>query len=212
MITSKTRTTDLLNRANAVKITAVLNDHFDVVVPSDIAPGTSWKTMCPFAWEHGDGGMDKNYRVYGSSNSSYCFAMHGQMNPVRLFQLKLDIRPVEAAQRLLEAYGQASGRSWRERYSELVDARERASHSVGSTPYLVEALHLALSKHPRYFESQFTTSFAQALEAELERLDYLLVQLAQSGETETDSAVRRWYQEARENLTTILDQQGVHSE
>lgn len=202
-ITAKSRIAELLARANAIRVTVVLADHFGVLVPLDLPPDQSWKTDCPFNTEHGDGGLDKNFRVYGSTNASYCFAMHGQMDPVRLFMMKHDLRPVQAAEKLLKAYGLASGRDWKERYAELILAREQRAQGIGSIPYLVEALNKSLSQHPAYSDQQFTPKFARALEIELDSLDSLLAHV--SGDT--DLAVREWYKDARNRLTTVLDQE-----
>lgn len=72
----------------------------------DVQEGRSFKIRCPFGFTHSDGGVDPAFRVYGDSNSGYCFACTKFYTPVRLAAEMWDCRPAEAAHRLLEQIGE----------------------------------------------------------------------------------------------------------
>jgi len=52
-----------------VRIESILNDYYGLGVPMD---AERWKTTCPYASEHTDGGVDRQFRVYSSENYAYC--------------------------------------------------------------------------------------------------------------------------------------------
>lgn len=192
---------DLIERANRISIFTVLEDFFGIRHP---ASGRSYKGYCPFGFEHPDGGIDKGWRTYPATNSSYCFVMHGFMPPVRLIQIRRDVKATTAARHLLEHYGLLRPRPYHERFKELVAERETRLTNIGQTAYLVEALHTALAAHPSYAEAQFSDRFSGAVESELERLDALL---ADKGSA-TEEGVREWFRQAKQELTQLLEDTG----
>lgn len=185
-----------IDRANEVSIIAVLKDFLDVEVPD--SGDRSWKDWCPFGFEHPDGGRDRGWRVYPSTNSSFCFVMHGGMSPVRLVAIRKDVHPRRAADLILDHYGLLKPRHWRERYNELVASHSRARRSNTSPTALLEALHAALSREPLYFEKQFDGDFNTLLESKLDGLDTLLSDAAD------DDEIRAWYVSTRDELAGAL--------
>lgn len=64
------------------------------------------KLYCPFGHiNHSDGGREKSLRLYSVTNSAFCFASCGFLNPVRLFSIAYDLKYKNAAYRVLEATG-----------------------------------------------------------------------------------------------------------
>lgn len=194
---------DMVRRANLIPIFDVLEDFFGIIHPRD---GESYKGYCPWAFEHADGGLDKGFRTYPATNSAYCFVMHGVLNPVRLIQVREDVRPYAAARKLMEHYGLSTGQHYRERFETLVRERETRRDDLGNPAYLVEALHLTLSGEPTYAARQFDPDVAGTLEEQLARLDALM---ARPGTTEVD--VRDWYQSARDTVTALLEKTDAHT-
>lgn len=190
--------TRLIERANEISIFGVLEDLFGIKVPSE---GRSFKSYCPYAFEHPDGGVEKGWRTYPSTNSSFCFVMHGYLDPVRLVSIQRDVRPVEAAKWLLRHYGLLKPVSYGRRMQELLAEREASVQRVGSTAYLVEALQAALSAIPAYAERQFAPDVAAAMEEELEGLDAILVNIR----GDPSEPVRSWYSEAKRHLSRIVE-------
>lgn len=173
---------NLIERANAVSVFDVLHDYFDIDHPRD---GGSFKGYCPFGFEHADGGIEKQWRTYPATNTSYCFAGHGSLTPVRLVQIKKDVRATDAATDILRRYGLFTPRHFRERYAELVREREERTRQLGSPAYLVEALRTAVGDGAENPE---------AMERVLQRLDEVLAA------DPTEAAVREWFHWARREL------------
>jgi hypothetical protein len=188
----------LIERANDISIFKVLADVFNIYHPPE---GRSYKGYCPFAWEHPDGGLDKGFRTYPSTNSAHCFVMHGYLGPVKLVQIGQDLRPVEAAKWLLREYGLLKPRSYQARFAEVREEMEARERSIGSTAYLVEALQSYLARVPGYEDKQFSSQVAGVMEEELERLDALLVSPG-----DPRRAVRDWYYNARRHLTQVVEE------
>lgn len=187
----------LIERANTeVPIFDVLRDFFDIVVPRE---GESYKARCPFGSEHPDGGMDKGWRTYPGSNSSYCFVQHGSMGPVRLVQLREGIRAVRAADRILDRYGLNRARPWRDRYWDVaaeVDQREGRS-VTGDPTYAVEALNIALRAEPAYATRQFDDDVLHAMEAVLDLLDVVIA-------SNNPEVMREWYDKSKSAMLRIV--------
>lgn len=173
----------LIERANAVSVFDVLRDYFDIVHPRE--GGGSYKGYCPFGFEHADGGIEKQWRTYPSTNSSYCFAGHGSLTPVRLVQIKKDIKATDAAVDILRRYGLFAPRHFRERYADLVREREEKTRQLGSPAYLVEALRTAAGEG---------AEDPEAMERVLQRLDEVLA------DDPTEATVREWFYWARREL------------
>jgi len=184
----------LIARANAISIFTVLRDEFGIDHPSE---GKSFKGYCPWSNEHKDGGIAKEWRTYPATNSSYCFKGHGFMPPVRLIQMKEEIPVMKAAASLLERYGLLKNTHYKERFNELLIAREQRE-AVGDISYLVEALQMALATTPGYDKRQFADEVMAATETELEILNDLL---AGHGDEED---VREWYLSARSRLRSVI--------
>lgn len=177
---------EVVRRANEVRIARVLQDLHGIHAPDE---GSSFKTWCPFAFEHADP-LDKNFRIYPNQNRCYCFAAHGGMNVVRLVEMSRDLRPVQAAQWVLNRYGIPAGVGWRERFEEMLKERE-TRESVGAAQNIVEAFHVALGETAM-------TGNARRLEERLEELDELL------GRGAGEEEVRAWYVQARAELREAL--------
>jgi hypothetical protein len=188
----------LIERADSeVSIFNVLEDFCGVHAPRE---GRSFKSRCPFADEHPDGGrLDKGFRTYPGSNSAMCFVMHGYMGPVRLAQLRFGVRPLVAAKKILDAYGLDRPRPWRVRLREtMIEAEQRATRpGTGDPTHAVEALHIALRKEPTYVTRQFDDDVLHAMEVVLDRLDVVMA----SGDPD---AVRRWYDAAKSAMLRIV--------
>lgn len=68
--------------------------------------GRSVKTYCPFGrFFHSDGGKEPALRVYGETNSAYCFSCKKVFNPVSLYAEGFDRTKKQAATDLLEKVG-----------------------------------------------------------------------------------------------------------
>lgn len=186
----------LIAKADDVSVFDVLEDFFDIRVPRE---GVSFKSRCPFAFEHPDGGLDKGWRTYPGSNSSMCFVMHGRMGPVRLIQMRYGLRAVPAADKILDQYGLSRPKPWRERYTAvLIEVEQRDNRPVTGDPaHAAEALNMALRKEPLWTTRQFDNDVLNAMEIVLDRLDAVI----ESGDPE---AVRRWYDKAEYAMLRIV--------
>lgn len=185
----------MLDRANEVPIHDVLRDVFGAFVPDG---GTSMKVYCPFAFEHGDGGVDKNCRIYPATNSLFCFTMHGFMPPTRLIQIREDVNIWRAAESLLQRYNIPTGRSYQDRFQDLVLSRETSRADVPTTAVIVESLHRALRNVEEYLSRQFDPDVTAAMEEELDRADALLSASADMDE------IRHWHTSALHRITSII--------
>ena len=185
----------LVRRANSeVSVFDVLEEHFQIRVPRE----GSYKTYCPFAFEHADGGVEKQFRTYASTNSCYCFELHGWMGPVKLLQLKEDLEPVAAATKLLDAKGLLKPKDPHERWAEVM--AERSREDIGSPNYLVEALNSYLGTHPAYSEGSISDGFLTVMEEQLRILDIIL-----NDPRSSSVVVRSWYSRAKRELLAALD-------
>lgn len=184
-----------IDQANTVPIQDVLKDLFGIYVPAGL--DRSWKTTCPFYFEHPDGGVERNMRVY-SSNSAYCFAMHGFMTPVRMVQLRSEIGSRRAAQALAERYGLAKKEPYWVRMQQLVLDQSVKVQEAGSPTHAVAALQAALGQIESYGLRQFDPDVTQAMEIELEKLDDVL-------RTRTEGGVREWFRTALMQMSDLLN-------
>lgn len=183
-----------IDRANAVPIQSVLSDLFGIYVPTGL--DRSWKTTCAFSFEHPDGGVERNMRVYGS-NSAFCFAMHGFLTPVRLIQIRSEVGAKRAAAILSERYGLVKRVPYWERMRQLVLDKSVKVQDSGSPTHAVAALQAALGRLESYQVRQFDQDVMQAMEDELERLDEVL-------RTRVEGGVREWFREALGRMNTML--------
>jgi hypothetical protein len=176
-----------------VSVIAVLNDYFRTHIPID---AEGWKTYCPFAREHEDGGIDKQFRVYHSSNSGHCFALHGTLDPVRLWRQR---RPygslTDAAQDLLDTYGVEYRRKpWRERWAELHEAPEETGIDAKA---VVAAFTTWLNAQPDYLERQYDEDVLLSVNFVLSRVHGVCAQATTIGEVES------WLARAKTVVTTV---------
>lgn len=193
----------LIDRANEIDIFDVLTQFFRIDVPSG---GDSFKARCPFAHEHADGGLDKGWRVYSATNSSYCFVMHGILTPVRLIQIKDDIWAKEAAEKLLRHYDLLRPVPWQERAELLLEQRSRMDEPrVGSPTNAVEALQMHLQQVEGYDSRQFDADVQQAMEKILEVLDRVYER------DDPEEALHLWFDRAKKYMTaTVKKEAGTH--
>jgi len=88
-----------------------------IAVPESVRNGGNKKVYCPFGFYHSDGGISKAMRVYGNSNTAYCFSCSKRYSPVTLTAAKRDCSWQNAAFILLEDIGYAP-KSLEERWEE----------------------------------------------------------------------------------------------
>lgn len=133
---------ELIVRADTeVPIAEVLAE-CGIIVPSEIVG--SWKTRCPFAYEHADGGLDKNCRTY-SSNHMFCFASHGTLRPTQIAARHRRMRRLEVAEALLNERGLLRPRTAKELWA-AADERSRETHdTLGKHADAVLALQRSLA-------------------------------------------------------------------
>ena len=135
-----------------VRIEDVINTYFDPDYPIPYN-ATSWKTSCPFQYEHEDFGFEKQFRVYSETNSAYCFKMHGHLDPVILWQSRIPgATRRQAAIDLLETFGiETKTKHWRDRFRE---ARAEKQMQFDPGP-VVQAFQVMLQSLPDYGRRQF---------------------------------------------------------
>jgi len=185
-----------VDRANAVPIQSVLRDLFGLFIPAGLE--RSWKTACPFAFEHPDGGVERNMRIY-ASNSAYCFAMHGFLTPVRIVQIRSEVGQARAAKILADRYGLAKREPYWVRMTQLVRDHSTQIQSAGSPTHAAAALQSALSRVESYASRQFDPDVTQAMEEELEKLDDVLRRRQEGG-------VREWFRKALTRMNETLEE------
>lgn len=162
---------------------------------------SSWKIFCPFGDEHADGGMDKNCRLYPTTNNIYCWDSHGYLTSTRLYSRWKGIPRKKAAQILLEERGLLKRYNYREHWNELVDYREaQKEQSTGSEAYAVQALQMALNTDPRYGAVEFSAPVREAWTVVLEVLDVLC-----SREQLTIDQIQRWLDKAKARIQKAVD-------
>ncbi len=169
-----TRVRDLIDLANTIPLATIFSEFYGIEVPETDEFSRSYKTYCPFQFDHPNP-IDRNFRYYPTTNSSYCFEVHGLLTPVRLTAMARDRGTKEAAMFLLQHYGKLRPKKWEDRWQELVLAREaRTSVRMQSA---CEALHIwieATGFSTHQFEPWFQEQLRDSLE-DLEREDKVLV-------------------------------------
>lgn len=195
--TSKTLKWDdpVVGMANTrVRVESVLNDHFGMSVPMD---SDGWKTKCPMAHEHEDGGVDRQFRVYSESNRGYCFAMHGVLDPVGLWRLRNYYPTIrDAAEGLLKAYSiDFRPKPYAERMRDLLD-REKSKTVDPDT--LSQAISVFLETLPSYEERQYD-------EAVLRSVNSILSEVRPfCDHTPNESEVAAWLTQAKARLVQAV--------
>lgn len=184
-----------IDKANGIPIQQLLEEDYGIFVPSHLE--RSWKTNCPYDFEHPDGGVGKSMRVY-HTNTAHCFDQHGHLSPVRLEQIKSDCGQLRAARILAKRFGLASKEPYWKRMNQMVLERETRLGDVGSPIHAVEALQHALAVSPEYVERQYDADVSAAFEEQLEKLDSLLLQRA-------THVVRPWYMAAVQEIRLVAE-------
>lgn len=133
----------------------------------------SWKIHCPFEFEHSDGGLDKNTRIY-DSNTIYCFGMHGVIRPVYLYARWKGIPTKLAAEELLKERGLLEKKGYRARWNDLMELREEKFHQrLGEQSYAIDALQKSLENDRMYVENEYAEDVRSAWVISLAKLDVL---------------------------------------
>lgn len=186
----------LVVRANdEVPITVLLREYWKLAIPEG---AESWKVSCPFAGEHKDGGADRQFRVYSSTNSGWCFSVHGFLTPVRLWQMRVGSPTLkDAARDLLIKFGiRIKEPSWQERFA-LIRAEATERHTI-TAEAMVEALQVYLRGLPAYTTRQFDTDV-------LTHVNSLLVDIQQfCTRGATLEEARRWLVEAQTASARVI--------
>lgn len=108
-----------IDQANELVRISTLLTSFGIYVPESVNNGGSKKVHCPFGIYHSDNGLSKAMRVYGASNTAYCFSCSKRYSPVSLAAAQWDCSWVNAALRLLDEAG-FKPKSWQERWEDAV--------------------------------------------------------------------------------------------
>lgn len=185
-LTPNQRVIELANQK--VRIERVLRDLFGSYVPEE---ADSHRMRCPWGYEHTDGGLSKDFRVYLSTNTAMCFAsVHGHYTPVKVWATEKGLTFPNAAKAMLRHYGVGM-------YNETYI--ERAIRIVEGSDHL-EPVHVSkvlqqlLPTHPKYIKNQFDP----------EVRDYV-IQWSETefplGEEEFDREFKKW----KHGMWEILD-------
>lgn len=129
-----------------VRIEWVLRDLFEIEIPEGV---DAWRVHCPWGREHSDKGVAKTFRVYSETNTSMCFATHGQYSPVRLWANQNRMKQSDAAQEMMRSYGVGHVReSYRARMARLQTPTPQPPMDTN------HVLHYLLPTHPGYLSHQ----------------------------------------------------------
>jgi len=176
-----------------VRIEDVLNDHYGLNVPYG---ADRWKSRCPFAYEHADGGLDKQFRVFSTDNYGHCYESHGHLDPVRLWKMK-SYAPtlLDAAKGLLEAYGiETKPKSLDERVADL--QKQEEFHSDPSA--VSQALQVFLSRLSGYEDRQYDDDVLRSVNSVLKAVPNVCAQ------AESQEEVERWFRNAKAELARLI--------
>lgn len=187
---------DVVLADQEIPIQDVLEKWCDTHVPRHLTG--SWKTRCPFAAEHPDGGMDPGFRVYGS-NTAHCFVMHGHFTPSSLLAFVTGWSRTRAANYLLDTHGLRKRRTYRERYGDVLrEVEERERDRSGDVQELAMALQGELGEDERYSAHEFDPAVREAWEHCLKALDELARRSA------GPEILRQWYHVAKGRLQAAV--------
>lgn len=175
-----------------VPLAEILNGEFGLDIPD--SPDRSWKGYCPFQFEHPNP-IDRNWRFYPSTNTAYCFEMHGLLTPVNLTVMSKDCTLKQAALSLLEPRNLLRPKPWRERWGQMM--HERSAKDVIDTQGIMAALHVWIANQPNLAALQFTEPFQLILSTQLGVLDSMV-------ETDSMDNIHFWYELTKNYLTALL--------
>lgn len=160
----------------------------------------SYKIHCPFNYEHGDGGLDKNCRIYPPSHI-YCFASHGIMKPTYLYSRWKGIQLKQAAAELLEQRGLLKPKFYTERWQELMEQRQTLQTSLGTTAEAVAVLQADIATNEQYKSVEFSKPVREAWTIILAALEVLW------SRPQTDlNALRRWHGNSLNKLNSAVSE------
>lgn len=183
----------LLARAqDEIRIEEILNVYFGYNIPYE---ARSWKTRCPLAAEHEDGGLDKQFRIYSESNTAYCFESHGRFDLLRLWQMHTHIsKKQDAVIDLLEVF-EVPYRDvpYQEKFVQIKE--KRLNVSVES---VVASMNLFLFSLPRYSELQYSPEMLSGMEDFLSQIKDVCEKAKRFEE------VNEWFQQQKVRLETLL--------
>lgn len=164
---------------------------------------SSYKIDCPFSYEHTDGGLDKNCRIYPPTNI-YCFAAHGVMTPTSLYARWKAMSRSRAAIILLEERGLLKNKSYREQWNDLIELREEnrvANTKLGDPTYAVEALQTAMHNNAAYSVVEYTDHVREAWKVVLAILDILWTR------EDTDyEKINVWFERSLQKLNRAVEE------
>lgn len=176
-----------------IRIEDVLQKYYDIDVPYE---AVSWKVRCPYAYEHADGGLDKQFRVYSDSNTGWCFEMHGRVDNLSLYR---DQHPYlnyfDAAKSLLEDFDiDFHRKSYREVYEDIV-SEKRVDLRYQD---IVDAMKLYVSAFPQYVEHEYDGEVVQRIN------DFNSVVKAKCSNHGSLEEIVQWYQQEKTNMKDFL--------
>lgn len=147
-------TRDMIRIANQEMSIYRACEHVGVHVPE--YAGGSVKMYCPFGFLHFDGGESKAFRVYGESNSAYCFACGTRFTPVSLIATARDLPHRDAAEWILHEVGYVEP-TYQARWEALAEQGPEIDRDA-----LTEALKLACRRmDPQWEDRQFEDAVAK---------------------------------------------------
>jgi hypothetical protein len=129
--------------------------------------GSSIKTYCPFGdFFHSDGGKEPAFRVYGETNSAYCFSCKKYFTPVSLYSNATDLTTKQSAEDLLEKVG------YKEPSFEEIWSNVQPKDPEPDTSMLSKALRVYCERVSKnWSKEQFKTEVASVLDKCLSLLD-----------------------------------------
>lgn len=127
-------------------------------------PLASAKTYCPFGEiYHADGGQSRALKVYPETNSAYCFAGCGYLNPVKLVALDKGWSEHEAAEFLLEATGYVAPTPEARWAALVVEDKPSIDQDALAAAFQLRCARLFPDWDERQFDAKVSKKLAQAL-------------------------------------------------
>ncbi len=181
-----------IEEANNLIHIADLLTHIGIAVPGEVRSGGSKKVHCPFGFYHSDGGLSKAMRVYGQSNTAYCFSCSKRYSPVSLASAKWDCSWNSAALRLLEDAG-FKPKTLKERWAEATTPVEKKVDLIA----LADALKTYCSTvDENWTQHQYSDEVATKLSKCLELLSMV----------KTDEQATKWLLVCKSAMKAVLEE------
>lgn len=173
-----------------VHISDVLSS-LGVYVPESVRNGSNKKVHCPFGFYHSDGGLSKAMRVYGNSNTAYCFSCSKRYTVVTLAAAKWDCSWNSAALRLLEEVG-FKPKTLKERWAEATMEEVKKPDLIA----LADALKTYCSGiFPNWAQDQLKDAIAEKLNKCLSLLNSV----------ETEEEALKWLATCKIVMSKLLE-------